>query len=421
MIFNDMLTLSIRNIKANKKRVKKIIVGFICVFVIMSCMIAVCFFYADYYNQFERKYASNCYFYSQLEYEYPNADEVSQFRNIGIDGQAIIIGDVSIYIDDVCFDEKKYFEFNREKYQTYTNSNSKLDILIYKKEYNIFPKLLYGDSVKITGNLPTNSGEIMIDDYLMKVFGVGSSLEELIGKTVTICYDKETVISDYVISGILEAYELEKREEDSIHDFHFEHIYINPKSDDAFQCIGGTKRFYFDNYKKLISNYKYSEQILSLAIDEDEYENAEFKLSEKGMEICVIEWLMKIIGKIFLVLIIIIILVILFSLIYVIQFYLNRNKKYNKMLDVIGMKKKNRIIIFNFEMNILISVSIVIAVYIVCIFMMIFYYVTNKLLSVGYTPSICASVVSVFSSYLLANIYVNLVYYIYYKNKAKQQ
>ncbi|MGN0374026.1 MAG: FtsX-like permease family protein [Butyrivibrio sp.] len=426
MSFKDIWTLAFRNLKAGRKNVYKIIFGMGCACTLVYCYIAVICYFNDYKKNFDESYQNSCYcFYEETEGEkvekvYDLMDRVNAHMEACDADMAGVFLDICpnyvedfIYVDDMvisinekAYPVKSYFIYNREFYQNISSAFARIDIGYYKNEFNVFPKHLYGDNANITyiGEPPSNPGEIMLDDHILKVYGIDAEDEALIGADITLMNKGDIICEDYVVSGIYKSKDLSLREAEDSHDYHLEHIYINLKQEDESRfriSYGSSYRLYYKNYSEFISNYKYADNILNMQFDCDIYENIEYLPTKRGMEICVLSWFMKNIGRLLIIMASVIALVIMFSLFYIIQFYFGRNVIYMEMLNCIGMSKKDRRKLGNLEMLLMAVGAIVIAVYISILFFIIFKYITYKLLSYGFELNIPVFLLSILASAVL--------------------
>lgn len=408
----DIWILTFRNLKAGKKNVRKIIFGVGFVFTLVYCITAIAWFYKDYKNNFQQNHRNSCYYYEYLNSgnSYGGVDELVKAsevltREYGAAKNALLIDlelkdteeflraeDFRITINNTIYTAKHFYIGGSEAYKTIKGGGWEIVLGLYDDDLNVFPRSLYSDALNYTGRLPSGRGEIMLDDYILQIYGIDNP-DEIIGGNISLSIQRENeniICRDYVVSGILKAEELAKREEKTYHDYHYEHIYINLKIEDEERfSLYGSRRFYFEDYDSYLQNCKYSDALLQIKPDSDELVNGNYNVTEKGMEICILNWVMKNIGGLLRILSVVVILIVLFSLFYIIRFYRMRNLQYMKMLSCIGMNKKDRKRLYNAEMFVMLSGATVIAMYLSFIFIMIFNYITNNVLSYGFTNNPC--------------------------------
>lgn len=417
MSFRDIWVLAHRNLKAGRKNAVKIVVGIGFALVLVYCFAAVIWFYADYKRDFQTNYRSSCYYYRNIDNatvgDMSNitdsaggsigvygASEYSVLVDVAPSGEEICAGNMEFVVDGSEYAAKFRYSAGREYYQDIETSNSIINLGLYKDNMNVFPACLYDGKFDVIGTFPSESGQIMIDDYVLGVYGIETEPEHLVGLHISIkntsCEGK-MVCDDYIISGIIKCKEIAKREEKTYHDFHLEHIYINPKPEDesGFITVNGSVRYYFDNYNDFIKNCTYSGEILSMNVTADDFDKWEYKLTTKGMEISVLNWIMSNVGRLLTILACIVMLVIFFSLIYIVRFYQRRNIRYLDMLWCIGMEKKDRARLFNLEIFIMTAYAMFFAVYLSLIFVMLLRYAADRFLRYEFTVNPVVAVATV--------------------------
>lgn len=417
----DILRLAYRNLKAGKNNVNKIVFSVGIGLMMVLTYIIILDFYKDYKLAFEEKFSKKAYIYKNVEEElsyfeatwiideelknkeYPNASDVTVLFDIDLRDHryGATPNDMYMILDGKEYVGKNYFMYERPHYATLGSAKYSIDIGCYSPEYNIFPETIYDDGVSLIGSLPDDPGEVLVDTYILQVYGFEGDPKEAIGKTISIdIYNsymdeylhtsKKNLCTDYVITGVFDAEELCKREatldETSSWDYYsgfYNHIYINFKTEDQWGLIRGRLeiRYYYQNYEELVSDYDYAKIISYLQTD---YDDVEYEITGKGMEICVFGWIVNNMGKLLGVLGGAIILVILFSLFYIVRFYFARNSKYVDMLLCIGMEQRDRIKLRTVEMLIMLLGAVLVALYMTLIFIILFSYVTNNFLSYGY-------------------------------------
>lgn len=437
MTSKDIWILALRNLKAGFANVVKIAFGIGCAFMLINCFVGVASFFITYKNNFEKDYKNSCYYYKEIDHVQKLSDalnnvsligqqqaeygacESSYMLDIGIidlneNYTPVYADELEVHINDKVYYGKNYFVAQRNHYQNIVNAKSEIYLGYYSKEVNYFPTTIFSEGCNYVGRFPTNEGEIMLDDYFLKVYGIENKPENLIGATVSLYVQKaskEIICKNYTISGILSAEELTRREDEEYHDSHLEHIYINVKDEDIekFAVVYGSSRFYFENYTDLVKNYRYSSELLSMQFNSYASEVMEYHITSKGGEICILTWIMNNMGKLLLFMAVVVVFVIFFSLFYIIRFYFRRNEKYMSMLACIGMKQSNRRKLRNCEMFIMLIGAELIGMYMTNIFFVIFRYITSNLLSYAFSVCPITLLVVVIVSFVLVWGYKELV------------
>lgn len=443
MSYRDIWVLAFRNLKAGKRNVRKIVLGIGFAFTLVYCFAAIVCFYKDYKNNFQKNYKSSCYYYEYLDSGNPeggadalikSAKELA--KEYGAAESALIIDlslkgtdgflraeDFAIIINGIKYTPKSFFDRESNYYKNIKGGGYEIELGLYKDNLNVFPKSVYSDGLNYIGKLPSGRGEIMLDDYILHIYGIDNP-DGIIGANICLSThggNENIICGNYVVSGIFMTDELGKREEKTYHDYHFEHIYINLKAEDEERfSLSGSRRFYFADYDSYLENCKYANELLQIEHDKDSLANGNYYVTEKGTEICVLNWIMRNIGRLLFILAAVIILIILFSLFYIIRFYRMRNFQYMKMLSCIGMDKRDRRRLYNAEMLIMIAGATVVALYLTFIFIMIFDYITNNVLSYGFTINpflaagtviLCAAVMWGYKSVISINLRRNRGFY----------
>lgn len=412
MSFRDIVIIAFRNLKAGKRNVYKIIIGTGFAFALAYCFVIVANYFSDYKENFWETYRESCYYYdifdekilvnnidsiiekSKENKENYGANEYSLLFDVIPNGweNSITAEELIVKLEDTKYTPCNYYINDRKIYEDIKFPYATIPLAYYSDENNIFPEYMYDENnaLEYVGNYPSNPGELLVDDYILDVLGINREYDskDIIGKKISLLKKnldnntEEIFLENYVIVGILSVDELGKREEETSHDYHFEHIYINLKNEDKehFFVINGSARYYFDSYDEYIENCKYSDEILNLMKETENVSDWEYYLTYKGMEICIINWLVSNVGKLVAGLGIIVIVLIFLSLFYTIRFYNIRNIKYMKMLSCIGMKKKDRKKVYNMEFFVIFLASEAVAIYMSALFFIVFRYIVVKLL-----------------------------------------
>ena len=411
MKFEDKLQIAFQNLTAGKKMVRKIIFGMSFVVMILLCSAMIVKSYFDFINLYNEKHIKDCYYYSVIEslkitdeninkvlgdarlkqQEY-HADEISFMFTVELDDTEVCMNaeNTNLIINGAKYQAVNYYANQRKVFQNIYGANSPISLALYEDGLNVFPEKIveeYGNDY-LLGNYPVNEGEIILDTYILGVYGVENVDESLLGSNVCICClnedNEEIILHNYTLTGIFKGDILSDRESITTNEIHLEHIYVNLYSEDEDKFIikDGSIRYYFHNYNDYIQNYDQKDNILQLKLTEL-YSSDEVlvKLTGKGIESCLLYWIMDKIGKTLLLIAIVIVLIITLSVLYIFQFYRNRNARYLAMLQNIGMKKKDRISIFSIEVCTMIIAAILLGIYMSAIFLILLNAVTKQTLN----------------------------------------
>ena len=406
----DRLKIAYWNLRAGKQMVKKIVFGMMFVIMLLFCVLTILHSYFAYTEEFEQKHIADCYYYtlindqeltdawlaeqitySQKEQERYQAKDISILltlipHNIEEQPQA---GQTYLVLDGVDHQIDNYFLYNRKPYQNIYGESSPIELVLFREDIPMFTDKLteeYGNEY-LLGEYPNHPGEIMLDTYMLEMYGIDKSEEDLLGKTITLyCMDdntEEVLLQDYVLTGILQGDYLSVRESLSSSDYHLEHIYVNLRAEDVerYQVLGGTVRYYFDNYIEYVEHYENKNNILQLNLSQiSSRENTGIKLTEMGVEYCLLYWVMHNAGKLLLLVTVVIGLIITMSVLYIFDFYRNRNDRYFSMLENIGMEKKDRLWIHSIEMSAMMAMATVLGIYLAVLFLFLMSFVTKQVL-----------------------------------------
>ena len=400
MKWRDRFLVAVRNIVINKPMVKKMIFGMVFVIMILFCVLIIISSYSEYIFRFNEKHSKDCYYYKEVEQqeisvsgtndlikqvesekEQYNAENVSVLCTLKIQGGIqLLAGNTRVGIDNRIYEGDNYFVNNRAIYQNIHGKNSPIEMALYKDEFFVFADIITAtyDGNWLVGKYPQQPGEIMMDTHILEVFGVEKP-EALIGSEISIIYyDQENereVISKYNLTGVFKGDILKVRESLMTTDNHLEHIYINLRAEDEknFVIGHGSKRFYFSDYKKYIKNYEGMDEILKLNL-QNKYaiDNQGVQLTGKGMECCILYWILEHIGKLLMFVAIAVCLIITISVMYIYRFYREQSKNYITMLRNIGMQNKDVIWIFFLELFTMVIFATLCAIYLSVIFMLFF-------------------------------------------------
>ena len=169
-------------------------------------------------------------------------------------------------------------------------------------------------------------------------------------------------------------------------DFHSEHMYVNPKHEDTKQlAIFGTLRLYYENYQDYADNYDYIDGIMSVdtSVIQDSVLNDSKerpKLTTKGIQFCMLNWMMKNIGKLLIVIMLILTVLSAITVYYMYEFYSNRRANYIVMLRSIGMQKSDMRKLVIIEIMIMFLAALLMAIYFTVIILLFVRYITMMVL-----------------------------------------
>lgn len=431
MLFKDRVKIAFRNIIAGSKMSRKIVYGMTFVFMILFCSVVVINSYLDYINDYNQDHIKDCYYYSefqndqvteiwikdilnycQREKERYQAKAVSIFCTLQLQESEdrLWAKNVKIRLKKKDYLIANYFIYKRKPYQNIHGESSNIEIALYKDELAMFAgkKTAQSDADYLIGRYPGNPGEIMLDTYILDIFGIKEAAENILGEKVRLCSfnerSEEVIIEEYILTGILNEKVFTERESMATNDYHFEHIYINPRREDLeqFKISRGSIRYYFSNYQEYVENYNHIQEIFGADIDMSESDN--LQLTQDGLKFCIVYWIMHNIGGILLLVASIIIIINTLSIFYIFQFYRDRNADYLLMLQSIGMEKKDRRWIFFIEICSMMAIATLIGSYLAAIILILFNSVTKQVINF----SVVIDLKSVLLSLLFCWMYLGL-------------
>ncbi len=413
MRFSDIIVVALRNLSAGKPMVRKMIVSTSVIMILMIGFAIISYSYFCYQDDFNMNHATDCYYYTEFE-DRPLTDMGDIFLKSGERKNRYKAADLlllaSVQMNDnpymaaqdttISFDGTEHaahygsFWDSYEIYQNIQWKTSNISLGFFDGNSKLFTDKMirhYGDSY-LLGRYPDNPGEIMMDTYILSIFGIEEIDDRIIGSKITIKSlidgTEETVIDDYILTGVFKSELFAVRESKDALDTHLEHIYVHFNREDlsGFQIQFGSARYYFDNYSDYAENCEFAKKIFfydleELLADSDDYA----KLTPKGLEYLLIYWVIENIGKLLMIVAVAICFVVTFSLLYVLNFYCDRNASYIKMLHDIGMTKKNRLSILVVELSITVAASTVVSLYFSALFLILLNVVTKA--AVGFPIS----------------------------------
>lgn len=395
----DVLKIALLNIRSNKMMRKKIESGFAIIFVFLICFFALIISYDKYKQEFNLKHRKECYFYKNISLNELDEQRVDEIKKEGEGIGKTYCADNILTI--LSIDSKKknetycayntFFEIKNKKYkaehnefvtkkhveETIEDRLSAIEFALYKKQFNIIP---YFCRKKIDGEMPNCQGEIMLDDYITKVYGLDK--ENIIGKTISIVNEEKNryIFKDYKVTGIFDSSVLRDRECGSA-DAHFEHIVVNLKKDDykKFKINYGSIRCYFKNYTEYMQNNQNSENLIKLNMfGLNNQEQMKINFTPKGLEYSIMYYIMNNIGTVLGGIGIVCCLVVILSMIYLLNYFWLRQKDYRIMLLNIGIKPIDLCRLRVYEVLLIVLKAIIIASYFALIILMILNYETTK-------------------------------------------
>lgn len=431
MSINDKIKVAFQNLNAGKSMVKKAVIGITFVIMLICSFGMIIESYYVYMNNFDGKWVKDCYYYTEfrekeisrkgIEEILKNSNELQQkyqatealvLCTIGKTAKDLEIGNCEWLIDDKCYNATNFNLYKREPYENIYNEKSIIQMLLYSNGISIFPRASTnaGKHNSIIGEYPNNPGEIMLDTYILNVYGIKDNYEEFIGSRISIANKEDngkTILNHYIITGIFEPEMLQSRESKMAPDWHYEHMVVNLKQEDMYQFLitYASVRYYFDSYAEYIENYDKADEILKLNltgfVNGDE---TSIRLTEKGLECCLLHWLMSNVGKLILLIGAVITMIITFSVFYIFQFYRNRNTHYFTMLQNIGMEKGDRRSIFVIEMSCIMLKSTIIGIYLSVMFVLLFGALTKSILNFEVIISIKTYAMSILASWVYFSV-----------------
>ena len=357
----------------------------------MICFITIIDSYMCFVKKYNAEQMSSCYVYENPKTDNDTtaecvnmilsadtkADEFcekSRMVSFAISDHLLQAGDMKFYIEDEIYEYEKVFDLNHSmEYETLESRNSFVFFTYYKDELNVFPKILFDDTLDfVIGKWPSEPGEIMLDTYLLEVYCPQKEPSDLIGKTITICENDSVILEDYIVTGVVYADTLAVRENllngDSSY---YNHIYVNFRDSDLekFRVYSASIRNYFNNYDE----YKDYCSLSKLLFDDtDASEPGTLIPTSVGEMYCLLYLFMTRIGIILLICGFVITAVILSSLISMWYFYRKRNEKFRTMIYDIGMNHRDQSRIFGLETLMICSGGLVIGIYMSAMLLLIF-------------------------------------------------
>lgn len=389
MRVEDRALIALRNLKAGRQTAGKIVFGMTAVFVLLLCSLMSIQSFIVYTDEFNDRHSADCYYfeeivgdnasyarmstlseYSQEEKARWHAEEVSVLCGIRPiwKEEELAAGSAGLSLDGSIYPFAGVFIYNRKPYENIYGETSPIEMALYQEGICIFPDKLTGryKGDFLLGSYPATPGEIMLDTHILETYGIGIGAE-LLGKKVSI-YDLgtgETLLEDYILTGILEADFLSVRESLTADDYHLEHIYVNlcKEDRDRFIISKGSIRYYFKDFEEYVKHCERRDYILRLDTSQMFSSDGGIKLTEKGIEYCLLYWIMHGVGRLLALIAVGVGIIITFSVFYLIEFYRHRNVCYFAMLEAIGMRLWDRTVIFSIEVCFMMLAATVLSIY----------------------------------------------------------
>lgn len=406
MWITDKFRVAFYNLRSDKRMVRKIVFGMTIVFVLVICFTSVIYSYGRYTENFNKRHKKDCYYYSEIREQNSDIDLMSALLVESEEVRAAYSARSAVTICDIVSRDKKEMLLagstrieveGKRRSAKYTsamavsadvgenivNDTSPIEIAYFQKGMKISP---IPDDIDIQGRLPDGRGELMLDDYILDTFGFDQPAETYVGKTISLLYQEgdrvRYLLKDYKVSGIFDSGLLSLRESVWTSDLHLEHLYVNLRETDRnrFRISNGSTRYYFNDYSEYVANHDNAEDLVRLDLEQVLYGEGEILITPKGMEYCVLYFLMENVGKMLLLLGLVICLIIIFSLIYLFSFYWHRQKKYRTMLLYIGMQKSDQKWIRIIEIMIFVLLAFVLSSYFSAILLMLLNYISTMAL-----------------------------------------
>lgn len=174
---------------------------------------------------------------------------------------------------------------------------------------------------------------------------------------------------------------------------------MNLRTEDMerFVISNGSMRFYFYDYSEFAKNYKYMDRLIQMNISElkNNDDSSDVILSSLGMEYCLLYWIMNNIGKLLLIVVGIMVLIVTFSVLYIFEFYRNRNSKYISMLQNIGMKQRDRRKLLFTETSVIALMATMLGIYFTVIILMLTNFVTKLVMNFSIHVNVVIEVLTV--------------------------
>lgn len=436
MLFKDRVKIAFRNIAAGSKMSRKIVYGMTFVFMILFCSVVVINSYLTYMNDYNQEHIKDCYYYSefqndqvteiwfqdlfdycQREKDRYQAKAISVFCTLQLQESEdrLWAKNVKIRLGKKDYSAENYFIYKRKPYQNIHGESSDIEIALYKDEIAMFAgeKNAQSDVDHLIGRYPGNPGEIMLDTYILEVFGIKDATENILGEKISLCsfneQSEEIFIEEYILTGILNETVLTERESMTTSDYHFEHVYINPRREDLeqFQISRGSIRYYFSNYREYVENYNHIEELFGAGVSMSESDN--LRLTQDGLKFCIVYWIMHYIGGILLLAAGIIVIINTLSIFYIFQFYRDRNTDYLWMLQSIGMEKKDRRWIFFIEICSMTAIAALIGSYLAAIILILFNSITKQVINFSVVIDLKSVLLSLFFSWMYFGLALSIV------------
>ena len=200
MTFKDILSLAWSSLETMRDLVRKIIAGMAVIVMLIVSVGGIVIMYVQFKSDFDKRHLMECYiFRRETGYDgskpYTDSgleeimDSLKGYRMYDVlpDGSGMpAVKDVELVIDGVKYQAVNYPVSPGESSETLTAPNSLLEIGLADSESGFFPETLFPEagSILIQGAMPAEPGEIAVDDYLLRVFGISDN--DLVGRRISV-------------------------------------------------------------------------------------------------------------------------------------------------------------------------------------------------------------------------------------------
>lgn len=349
MTFKDILSLAWSSLETMRDLVRKIIAGMAVIVMLIVSVGGIVIMYVQFKSDFDKRHLMECYiFRRETGYDgskpYTDSgleeimDSLKGYRMYDVlpDGSGMpAVKDVELVIDGVKYQAVNYPVSPGESSETLTAPNSLLEIGLADSESGFFPETLFPEagSILIQGAMPAEPGEIAVDDYLIRVFGISDN--DLVGRRISVLTAGSEIFSEYAVTGIVDSNVLDEREPKYSPDNHFEHIYVYPKAADRYASAGST-RYYFKDFGEAVAHM--DNIPLNTILDSLDYDIGFTGGLEKY---CTMYKLMNTAGIILLAIAAGIVIAAVVTECYLMYFYRDRNRRQDDMLSCLGMNSRD--------------------------------------------------------------------------------
>ncbi|MCR5518674.1 MAG: hypothetical protein K6F17_08920 [Lachnospiraceae bacterium] len=400
MRLRDCIIIAYRNIRANGKIVRKMILGEVTILAMIISFAVIYLSYVAYRDGFDEKKFRSCYYIlhdENLEYDNWKQCADSTKKKYDLDevwSYAMIwgtpCGECSYVIDGATYKVTKYEGVYRAycPSKDFESKSSRVDIGAAFDGGLLIPKVLGGnEKAMIAGAYPSNKSEILVDDYFLDHLGYTGDYESLIGKSIS----GNDIPDGMVISGVFSSEAVESAE------VYVAHIIRYPRSDETFWCF---MRGYYSDIERFTQKTKTRDLM---------HPDEGMEVTKPAFEYCMIHWIMTDLGVLLLMICGVIVMIMLFSIGYLMGFYKENRAKYLNMLSCVGMTAKDSRKIVFLEHNMYFLHTILFGNYAALILMIVFRAVVVALFDFAVVLSVGPFVVGTVALWILMNIMIYLL------------